>query len=304
MEKYRKFADPGTGINPFIPSHFTKTRRLDHYISSFRSTVLICLLILKLPLFILWIPLCIISDILFMVPVVSSILIRPILRPVVSVISLWLLGVYPTPIVIVEDFRRLKSRRPQHDKIQYGMYTFAPFYGFIDILVHSLVTKPTAFVFPTGSGHLVTYRSVLGALWAAMNAPIQAHSTTTEAPPLQSLVFLHSAPSNGQVILKIQTDRLRQVGRNFQVFKINYYDQSYGAHHTVGSVLLHVFNLMTKSWYIGVKVYGLPEPIVDDLNLIGPMLSRLSEPNLETQIDESTYSDFRKYWNETQRYVK
>jgi hypothetical protein len=61
---------------------------------------------------------------------------------------------------------------------------------------------------------------------------------------------------------------------------------------------------MTKSWYIGVKVYGLPEPIVDDLNLIGPMLSRLSEPNLETQIDESTYSDFRKYWNETQRYVK
>jgi len=261
-------------------------------------------LIIRLPILVLWLPLCLVTDLLFMIPLISGLVIRPIMRPLISLLGLWILGIFPNPFVRMEDFRRLRMKKPNLESMQNGNQVLTPFYGFLDILVHSVVTRPTAFTIPLfKKDGFVTFHSVLACMWAASTHTITG---TPSTPPKGAVVFIHSVPSNGQGILKIENPERFSILPRFQIYKINYYNESYGIAHLVDSPFRHLVSIMTLNWFVTCTVVGLPEPIQDDVKQIGQILSRMTESCHETLVEESDFFEFKKYWNETQnvKYVK
>lgn len=301
MEKYRKFADPGTGVNPFLPVHLATPGLETRIVRISRSLILSILAIARIPLLMVWVILLGVSDLLFMVPIISYLFITPIIRPVVCWIGLVLLGLVVNPSMRLEDFRRLRVKRPVHESYVSGHLTFSPYYGFIDILVHATVTKPSAFALKSRSDSWTLYRSVLLAISACRFGATSLNSTAVPKLPKHSLVFLHSVPSNGLGLLKLDPAPLPQLAKDkpFQVTKINYYSGSFAPHHLVGSFMSHVVSLLLKNGLTTASVVSLPEPITETNN-VAVMLSRLSEPAPETQVTEESYHEFVDYWNKTQ----
>jgi hypothetical protein len=59
---------------------------------------------------------------------------------------------------------------------------------------------------------------------------------------------------------------------------------------------MHVLSLMTKNWWTRARVVSLPEPVEKGREFtseISGLLSRMTEPCPETQIDESDYGNIQ-----------
>ena len=303
MEKYRKFADPGTGINVFLPRHLTQPRRESRLSVCLRVGLYYPLSVIRILLVLAAFLLIAISDLLNYVPILSFVLVRSALRPLLCWVALLLMGVVLPFGLSVEDFRRLKMRRPSEAAEGAGV-VLTDFHGFIDILVHAVVTRPTCFVFRRlAGGHLVAW-SVMGALrlWGEFGSKCLG---SVSPVPEGALIFVWSVPTNGLGVLRLSMDWLSQVvsGRRCQMHVINYSSRNFGVEHLVGSPVSHAMNLMTHNWYSSAQVMRLPEPITD-LSLARSYFSRMHPGCLETDLEEADYLKFYSYWVETQSYKK
>ncbi len=302
MEKYRKFADPGTGINPFLPAHLAAPHSRSDISKFLQVSICSISVVIRLPLLIVWALLCGASDLLFMIPIISSILVRPLIRPLISMFGVLLLGIFVNPSMNVEDFRRLRVKRPAHDSYKSGDFTFTSYSGFVDILIHAIVTRPSAFLLKNSRGNWSVYYSVLLAVFACrFGATSALESKSTTKLPKRALVFINHAPTNGLGVLKTDSASFAHLTKDkpFQITKLNYYSGSFAPHHVVGSFISHILSLMLKNGFTTVSVYSLPDPIADT-TLITSMLSRLTESVPETQVPEESYHEFLAYWNKTQ----
>ena len=302
MEKYRKFADSGTGVNPYLPIHLTTSRTHSRIANCISKVILLFLVVLRAPLIILWCVVCGIVDVLFMIPIISTTLVKPIIRPLVSSLGLVLLGVCTRPTIVVEDFRRMRMKRPTNECYTSGDVVFAPYFGFVDLLVHSITTQPSCYIFKTSkSGEWVVFHSLILAMYACHSGAVSVAGKPIRSKLKNALVFLHNVPSNGLGILKLDTSSFASLTNEkpFQIVKINYYADGYGPHHVVGSFVQHIFSLLVRNTFTTANVVALPEP-VSDIAAIPSLLSRLSESCPETLITEQLYHDFLSYWNSTQ----
>jgi hypothetical protein len=305
MEKYRKFADEGTGINPFLPPNLIyPIKNISRALRSTRSVMLSLSLVIRVPVLLLALVLIGLCDVLCYIPVISQLIIFPIIRPLSCAIALAATGVLVNPMSVMEDFRRLKVVRPSSTHSATPHQWVMPFHGFMDILVVAVVLRPRWFVFPTlGSGKVIC-GTVLGAIGTALQSPLSKGSSSLPAPP-QSVVFGTASPTNGQALVELSPAIPSALTNPFQVCKIDYGEKgsAVAPHHLVGGVVSHVFRLMTCTWgFFGVTVYRLPEPISDP-SQISVLLSRMTPSCPMTTVESSTYVKFREYWEATQRVV-
>ena len=303
MEKYRKFADNGTGVNPFIPVHFASPRH-EHALSRYlRISVLGLFLVIRVPLFAVLFALTALTDILFMVPVVSEILVRPIIRPLIAYLTLVIMGLPCSVPSGVEDFRRLKMKRPSDSPLKPSI-TLSTFHGYVDVLVHAISTRPSAFAFIALDGKFTICYSIISGLLTATKSPLPAGTTTIV--PSNSLLFANASPTNGLGILKLDIPTLSVAisNRPFQIAKIQY-QSSYGPHHLVSSPFSHLIDLMLGNWFGRASVFKLPEPVTNAVQIPG-LLARLTPAAVETEVEQKTFLEFKQYWTETQNvsYVK
>jgi hypothetical protein len=253
----------------------------------------------------LWTVLCGIVDLFFMIPFLSSLVVRPVLRPLICHIGLLIIGQFANPRMKLDDFRRLRVKRPLDESYNPGYITFSTYSGFVDILVHGAVTQPSAFVFRSDEDGWLVFHSVLFAIYACRGRAVSVRGSSNL--PRNSLVFVQSVPTNSLGLLKFKESTFGQLtqGKPFQLTKVNYYSGTFAPHHVVGSFTSHILSLICRNWLTTVSVVSLPEPLTDT-DQISSMLSRLSEPATQTQISGESYHDFISYWNETQDvgYVK
>lgn len=292
-------------MNPFLPVHVVNSQSRSKFTETVLRGLLLGLIAVRIPALLLWTVLCGIIDLLFMVPILSALIVRPVLRPLVCHIGLLILGQFLNPRMKVDDFRRLRLKRPVNESYNPGKLTFSQYSGFIDILAHGAVTQPSAFAFKSREKSWTVYRSVLLAIYACRDGVTSVRGNSIVPP--NAVVFVQSVPTNSLGILKLDESFLGQLskGKPFQLTKVNYYSGTFAPHHVVGSFTAHILSLLLRNSFTTVSVVCLPEPLTDT-DQISSMLSRLSEPVPQTQISEESYHDFISYWKETQKisYVK
>ena len=304
MEKYRKYADAGTGCNPFLPIHLVQPKSEDRVSGLVRCSVLSLTVLVRAPLLAVAIILTGIADVLSFIPVISTLLVMPVVRPLICCIALLLLGVVPAVPIRTEDFRRLKMKRPA-EGFPSSTVVLSSFHGLIDVLVHAVTTRPREFVFPTQSGGVVSSRTVLGAISLALKSPIGPPKwSTVSSIQSGSLLFVSPSPTNGLGILKFDDQSLSHLlkGHRVQIHSIQYSGR-YGPHHLVEPLISHIFKLMTSNLYATAVVKRLPEPVLvnsdDQVPQLRSLMSRLSLA-AETEVAPSTYLEFLAYWKVTQ----
>lgn len=296
MEKYRRFADPGTGINPFIPAHLYLPNSEPVLLKNLRFIIYTPLAVVRIVMLSLVLILIAAADILYMIPLISSFLVRPFLRPVFCWITALCCGVVCGFSSHVEDFRRLKMRRPVGDGKDESDVIVSDFHGFVDILVHAVVTRPSAFVFKTKEGNFMVCHGVIHALSVSLGHVASSNSTSY---PRNSLMFICPIPTNGLGVLKCDPFPTS----NVSLTVINYISKgTFGVHHIVSSWQSHLFNMMTRNWYMVAQIRVTPGCVHEDIHLA--VLAKLYHPNscVVTEIDGWTvYPEFKQYWSETQK---
>ena len=308
MEKYRKFADPATSCNPFLPIHLVSPLSSDT-VSQFLCIFFNCLLApLKLAVFVLAGILLLVQDGLSRIPVISLLLVQPIIRSLVCWLLLASIGIYAPFVVSSEDFRRLQVKRPD-GKHKPRVATLSTYHGFIDILVYAVTSRPSCFVFRSlDNGNIVCF-TVIGAILTALKTPLISHSGSKSVDlPRNALVFMSPSPTNGLGILKLDSAGLDfpLVPSFVQVSSIQYSCSGYFyPHHLTETFGSHLLKVAMSNWFCTVRVKVLPEAIEvklpDDLSKVRTLMSRLSSPPaVETNIEPKTYIEFQNYWKETQ----
>ena len=299
MEKYRKFSDAATSCNPFLPVNLlqaTKSMTVGNVIISCLS---FSLLLARLPLLLASLMLLTALDILVWVPLLSTLIVIPLLRPIASWVALLGLGVICPISATRADFRRLQVKKPTGTGPSYNV-TLSTFHGFLDVLVHAVCSRPVRFGFKALDGTFTSCRTVLGAISLACKSPL---TTLKDSNKIESgVLFVSPSPTNGLGILKLHDALISSEGP-IQLSSLNYSCTmgNHYPHHLVGSMWVHVFKLMTRNVLCSVNVNQLPEAMELDGKRIKTLLARLGRPTAaETDIDPKTYIDFLEYWEATQ----
>jgi len=304
MEKYRKFSDAGTSCNPFLPINVIKPKPESSLMLWLRVSLMSLLAIARLPLLLASGILIIVTDVLGMIPVVSPLLIRPLMRPIIVWVTLFLMGILCPLKQRPKDFRRLRMKRPGSD-IASASVQLAVFHGFIDVLVHAVASRPSFFVLQSLDGKFSVNRSVSGAIFTALRSPASVGPVAPFPLPKGSLLFLHAVPSNGLGILSVSEDLVTAAcrGQSVQLVSVKYSVLgTHYPHHLVDSPLVHVLKLLTLNWVSTANVVCLPEPLeISDhqsVSEIKVFMARLYG-GAETSLDQSMYLEFIAYWLET-----
>lgn len=308
MEKYRKFSDPATSCNPFLPASIGKPSKERILNQLIRFSVMGLILTARIPLILAVSVFVGISDILCMVPLVSGLLFRPAIRPLFSWLLLALFGIFTGFSAHQADLRRLKMR-PGTVSPKLESLAVVSYHGFVDVLVHSAVTRPNSFVFQSLDGKLVACMTVIGAIYYAMNSPLLTYNeSVTVRLREHSVLFVSPSPSNGQGILGINGNLLVSAckGKAVTLAVIEY--NSCGpqdAHHLTDSWEAHILKL-ALNWGCSARIIVSPRAISisnpQEVSEAKSFLARLFNPVAsETDIDPSRYLEFRNYWIETQK---
>lgn len=308
MEKYRKFSDPATSCNPFLPLSLVRPRSESVGWKTLRLIVMSILLFLRIPLLLSTILLIGFCDSLVMIPLVSSLIVVPIFRPLVSLLALISLGVYPSIHASIADSRRLKIKRGINPRLNSSVIV-SSYHGFIDVLVHSIITRPGSFIFQTLDGKLFACRSLLTAIYTSIYTPLRTLGDSRELPLTNdTLIFVSPSPTNGQGFLKIYSSLLQTACKGHLVKLASLEYKTLGPHdphHLTDHWLAHALKL-GLNWGCTARVFLCPEliSVSSDEEVVQAkfLLARLNSPiAAETDIDTSSILEFREYWNNTHR---
>mmetsp|Transcript_36330 Transcript_36330/g.67595 ORF Transcript_36330/g.67595 Transcript_36330/m.67595 type:complete len:344 (+) Transcript_36330:45-1076(+) len=332
MEKYRQFADGGTGVNPFVPlwSHH-KPGLLVRCV----KLVLVPFAILRLCVFataVLWL---LVAELvcwpLSAVPAVR--------RPVHWLLSyagcsLGLLGLgfwFTAGGHKLADHRRLKLAPPKVSTsrcydARRGSLVISNMQGLTDVLYLGMRLCPV-FVFPATDGSPIPYYSVLGALQRAgarriPAAPEKPQSLFEIAEVARAgwkgpiVVFPEGARTNGSAILAWKGKTFEGI-ENFEkpsgtaLVALEYNKKgSYTPHHTVGTAFLHILFMCSQPFHT-VNTTWLPAGDVasaingktrsDSMNLLRSVLTRMVAGAVEVEIVAEKHQEFLAFWEASQK---
>jgi len=329
MEKYRQFADGGTGVNPFVPPW-------SNHRSSLPVRLLKCLFflpvaLLRVSLFtvaLIWLALA-----QFLCSIIPIGLVRyPCWRLLSSVgcrLALSSLGVLCTDEA-VGDYRRLKLAPPKTKGARifdhsHGTLILANQQGFTDVLYLCAKVCPT-FVFPASNGCPVEF-SLLGAL-------SRAASRRSAPPPLQTkkladicarakaswggpvVVFAEGARTNGSCVISWKQSTFAEMDNvtkpvGAAVVTLEYSKTgAYTPHHVVGTAFRHVFWLcfqplhtMKCTWlpssFVEPAVQG--KPLAEQVAQLRTLMARMIQGCVEIDIPAAKHIEFMAYWDASQR---
>jgi len=329
MEKYRQFADGGTGVNPFVPlwSHHKSSLG----IKAVKMVFLLPLAMLRLALFVValvWLAFA--EGLCMFIPL--GFIRYPVYRALTyfgCCLALIALGLVPSGDSLA-DHRRLKILPPKSGGAQVfdakrGTLVLVNQQGLTDVLYLSMKLSPT-FVFPAGNGAPVRH-SLLSALRraSARRPPPQVlkPSTLTDiAAAARSgwqgpvVVFAEGACTNGSCVLAWKPKTFegmesfeKPVGTalaSLQYSKTG----AYTPHHTVGTAFRHVFWMCFQPWH-AVRSVWLPaadaaaavkgKPLQEQTALLRTVLTRMITGAVEVEVTADKHLDFMAYWDASQR---
>mmetsp|Transcript_1201 Transcript_1201/g.2929 ORF Transcript_1201/g.2929 Transcript_1201/m.2929 type:complete len:344 (+) Transcript_1201:73-1104(+) len=331
MEKYRQFADGGTGVNPFVP--LWSNRKSPLALRAAKYLVLFPIVVLRLSLLFVAALILALGELLgFAIPL--GILRYPVYRLVTYVgccLALFALGVIPTSESLA-DYRRLKLAPPKTTTgaspfdARRGMLVFANQQGMTDVLYLGMKLCPT-FVFAASDGTTVAC-SLLAALSRASSieplAPLPKASQLTLAQLSEEarsswkgpvVVFPEGARTTGNCVLRWGTEAFAGMEAldklDIAVVSLVYSKTGdYTPHHTVGTPLWHIFNLVYQPWHtlsatwlsstdvaIGLRGKAFPEQVA----FLRTLLVRMIQGAVEVETSSSVYFDFTAFWDAAQR---
>lgn len=330
MEKYRQFADGGTGVNPFVPpwSHY-KVGVLGR-----------CLKVVMLPVLLMRLLVLLTAGIWLLVAELVCLplgIIPPLRRPVQ-----WLLNYAGCCLALialgfwfvaggnqVADHRRLKLMPPKVSRsicfdAPRGALVLANMQGLTDVLYLGMKLCPV-FVFPAADGSPIAY-SLLGALARAAAERLPPPSATQTLPEILQaahagwkgpvVMFPEGARTNGSAILAWKPGSFKGLEAMDKPYgtalvALEYSKGgAYTPHHTVGSALQHVlhlsfqpFHTVRTSWLpasdVAVAVKG--KALGDSLTLLHTVLSRMVPGAVEVEVNADKHKDFMEFWEASQR---
>eukprot|EP00403_Amphidinium_massartii_P020217 CAMPEP_0178393984 /NCGR_PEP_ID=MMETSP0689_2-20121128/12469_1 /TAXON_ID=160604 /ORGANISM="Amphidinium massartii, Strain CS-259" /LENGTH=335 /DNA_ID=CAMNT_0020014593 /DNA_START=14 /DNA_END=1019 /DNA_ORIENTATION=+ len=329
MEKYRKFGDGGTGVNPFVPAW-------SNYKSSFadygKALLLFPFALLRLSIFlvaVIWLALAQFLTALIPIGILRFPLYR-MLTQIGSGIALLALGILPVSETLA-DHRRLKIQPSKVNGASpfdagHGTVVFANQQSIADILYLSLKMSPV-FVFVADDGSPVQL-GVIAALRQACSrtpagkfgrgislAEISSRALSSSRGPV--VVFAEGARTNGSCVLAFKA-------RTFEGAEAQTLDKpvgvalvaleyskigSYTPHHTVGGGCMHVFRLCMQPWHT-LKSVWLPtdvsvalkaKSLTDQVATVRTLLVRMIPGAVEVEVTSDKYAGFIEYWDSSQR---
>mmetsp|Transcript_22442 Transcript_22442/g.40498 ORF Transcript_22442/g.40498 Transcript_22442/m.40498 type:complete len:347 (+) Transcript_22442:90-1130(+) len=331
MEKYRQFADGGTGVNPFVPTWSNYKASLPMKVL---KLVLLVLSVFRLGLFclgLLW--LCATEIVCLPLQIVP-----PVRRPI-HVILTWggcgmaLMGLgiwFTAGSDTIADHRRLKIAPPKVRRYlgfdaKRGCIVLANMQGLTDVLYLGMKLDPV-FVFPAADGTPIAY-SLLGALRraGARRASIAEKNSQTLAGIAEDaqkswkgpvLVFPEGARTNGSAVLAWKAKTFaglesvtKPVGTALVAVEYSK-GGSYTPHHTVGTSFKHIFWLCCQPWH-NVKTVWLAsseveaavkdKPLVESVSFLRTVLVRMLPGAVEVELYAEKHQEFMAFWDASQK---
>mmetsp|Transcript_64106 Transcript_64106/g.180453 ORF Transcript_64106/g.180453 Transcript_64106/m.180453 type:complete len:343 (+) Transcript_64106:49-1077(+) len=327
MEKYRQWADGGTGINPFVPkwSH----HKMSLPLRAVKLLVLFPVALARVVIFaaaIAWLAVAELLCALILLPILRY----PVYQGLTYVgcgLALFALGVVPIGDSLA-DYRRLKVAPPKKGGAKVfdagrGVLVLANQQGLTDVLYLGLRLCPT-FVFPAKDGVPVRF-SLLGALRRS-----STRNANTPAPQPAKLndiarwaksgwrgpvvVFPEGTRTNGSGILtwNPQTfDGLGSYPPETALVSLEYSKTgAYTPHHTVGPASWHVLKLCYQPWHT-VKSTWLPsagtvtsiegKPLAEQMASLRTVVSRMVHECSTVEVAADRHHEFMAYWDASQR---
>ncbi|CAE7252619.1 unnamed protein product [Symbiodinium microadriaticum] len=332
MEKYRQFADGGTGVNPFVPVW-------SHHKS---GLVMQCAKLALLPLALL--RLCMVAT-AFLWLVLAELLCWPLgFLPIVRRPLHWLLSYAGCSLAllglgfwftagghVLADHRRLKLAPPKVNSsscydARRGCLVLSNTQGLTDVLYLGMRLCPV-FVFPAVDGSPVPYYSVLGALRRAgarrASVPVETPQSLKDIAEAARtgwrgpvVVFPEGARTNGTAVLawkKTTFEGLesfeKPVGTALVTLEYNKAG-AYTPHHTIGTMFKHILFLCIQPFH-SVKSTWLPatdvatvvkgKPVPESMVLLRSVLTRMIAGAVEVDVYAEKHQDFMAFWEASQK---
>eukprot|EP00746_Dinoflagellata_sp_MGD_P144550 gnl/MRDRNA2_/MRDRNA2_77269_c0_seq1.p1 gnl/MRDRNA2_/MRDRNA2_77269_c0~~gnl/MRDRNA2_/MRDRNA2_77269_c0_seq1.p1 ORF type:complete len:337 (+),score=45.51 gnl/MRDRNA2_/MRDRNA2_77269_c0_seq1:91-1101(+) len=321
MEKFRQFADPGTGVNPFVPAWANYRSpiymRLVKYLIMLPVALARCILLLVALLF-----LCLGSS-LCVIPV------GPVRYPLQRIfyflgcrMGLTALGILSVSTAAA-DHRRLKCRpsakeiSPASDA-KHGRMVLSNYQGIADVLYYGMKLSPT-FVFPSVDGSPVAL-GLLGALKQSTQSKPLPKSKDTLTQILEKassgwegpvVVFAEGAKTNGSAILSWKSRTFQGCTKlekpNGTLLACLEYSRTgaYTAHHTVGGPAYHIWNLCFQPWQSLSAIWlagddlaaSIKDKEVDEqVDLARTFLVRMLPGAVSVDLVADKHEEFLGYW--------
>jgi len=336
MEKYRQFADGGTGVNPFVPhwSHYKSALP----IRAAKFLVMLPVALARVCLFsvaLLWLAFS--EFICMLIPLgIVRYPIYGLLTYVGCGFALLALGVLPIGDTIA-DYRRLRIMPPKVGgqrvfDAKSGTVVLANHQGLTDVLYLGMRLCPT-FVFPTADGTPLRV-SLLGALRrAGARRPAPALSSSEDNTLANHaswakggwrgpvVVFAEGTRTNGTCVLawkKRTVDGLTCFDKvaGTALVTLEYSKAgAYTPHHTVGTAFRHVLWLCYQPWHTVSSVW-LPsstvgpalkdKPLPEHPAFLRSVLTKMIPGAVEVDVSSDKHLDFMAFWDTSQnkRYKK
>lgn len=332
MEKYRVFADGGTGVNPFVPpwSNY-KASLAVNFLKGLFMTPIAMLRVCIFMLAVLWLVAG--QTICKFIPI--GVLRRPIQKLYTftgCAAALFGLGVVPLGDSLA-DYRRLKlpPSKKASSSVPFdagrGCLVFVNQQGLTDILYLGMKLCPT-FVFAASNGAPVQF-SLVGALMRASARRIGAPPSKESAQSLAEIaanakanwqgpvvVFAEGARTNGSGVLTWRPETFagmesvaKPVGS--AVYAMQYSKTgAYTPHHVVGTAFRHVmwlcmqpFHTVTGVWLpsdeVAAAVAG--KPLQEQSGLLRTLLVRMLQGAVEVDVGAAKHVEFMGFWDASQK---
>lgn len=325
MEKYRQFGDGGTGVHPFTPnwsSHVTP------FPLRLLKVILVPVVLVRLLVFavaVLWLA---IAELIGMIIPIGALRypIYRMLNKIGCTFALLALGVFSFNDELA-DHRRLKLAPPKGSSsspfdAKSGAVIIANHQGLTDVLILGLKMSPV-FVFAASDGSPVKF-NIVGALIRSASckkepalgkmASLQEIAAQAKSCWQQVVVFPEGSRTTGNAVLawKSKTfDGQDSFSADTCIVSIQYSKTgAYTPHHTVGSMLQHLFWLCMSSHHTAKTVW-LPardvapalkgKPMAEQVALLRTLLVRMIKDAVEVSVGAERHLEFMEFWDDAQK---
>ncbi|CEM02495.1 unnamed protein product [Vitrella brassicaformis CCMP3155] len=341
MEKYRQFADPGTGVNPFVPTwtHYKPSR----VAKALKLLIASPIAILRLAnLLVLALLVALSSAVVYLVPIgVLQYWLGWLVISSGCSVAMRMVGLFWISETAA-DHRRLKLRPPKDEgpppfslpRATHGTLVLANHTSFIDVLYLTMRINPSYAITHADDtlslvGCFTALRWAMATHHSAKSGPYTSVKDVCEAARRRGygpvVLFPEGGRSNGTVVLPWRTKVFDRCGddwlaKDTMLVCLEYPKQptlfsAYTPPHTVNSPLWHTVRLCLQLYHsLSVTAVSREDvstalanrPLVEQTELLRTLSVRMLVGGTAVEVPASTLPAFVEYWNSTQKrqYVK
>lgn len=321
MEKFRQFADSGTGVNPFVPAW--ANYRSPIYMRLLKWMVMLPIAVGRCALLLLALVFLSLGSLFSVIPVGAARYppqrIFYFLGCRMGLTALGVLSVSNT----AADHRRLKCR-PSAKEIgpgsdaKHGRMILSNYQGITDVFYYGMKVCPT-FVFPAEDGSPVAF-GLLGALKRATESKPLPKSKDSLMQILETassgwggpvVVFAEGAKTNGSSVLSWKPRTFKGLPKlekpHGTLLACLEYSKTgaYTPHHTVGGAFYHCWNLCMQPWQSLSAVWLAADDlsastkdkeVEEQIDLARTFLVRMLPGAVSVDLTADKHEEFLGYW--------